>query len=383
MKRLQSSHAALVVVTLALFTDTLVYAMLPPLLPEYARLHALSQTRLGFLYGCYAAALLLASIPLGAWADRHGRRGPFLGGLVGFGGATVVFAFAGNFPLLVLARILQGFAASATWVAGMAMLADHVPVDRRGKAMSLAMAGANLGLLFGPSFSGWMVRFWSIRVAFLAAAALAVLDAAVRLALLPPDPPASPARSGTWNLLRSGRVRLLGGAMAMGAALGSMLEAVLPLRMAGPLGMGAPAIGLAFTLAALSSTFTSPLVGRWTDRAGADHPLRLGMVFAAATLVCASFVPAGALLYLLMLAIGATCSLVLSPCGPAMAAHVEGQGGGDYGSVFSLLNIAYGLGMMIGPMMGSWMTDRLGLPATSLLVAAAFLAFLVPLRSKA
>jgi hypothetical protein len=36
--------AALVVVGLAFLTDSLVYAMLPPLLPEYARIYGLSQT---------------------------------------------------------------------------------------------------------------------------------------------------------------------------------------------------------------------------------------------------------------------------------------------------------------------------------------------------
>lgn len=380
MKRLEPRHAALLVVALAFFTDTLVYAMLPPLLPEYARLHGLSQTRLGFLYGSYAGALLLTSIPLGAWADRHGRRGPFLAGLAGFGAATVLFAFADSFPLLVLSRILQGSAASATWVSGLALLADHYPAGRRGRAMSLVFAGANLGLLAGPSFSGWMVRLWSIRAAFLAAAGLALLDALVRVTLLPGDPPASAPGAGYWGLLRAGRVRVLAGAMAMGAALGSVLEAVLPLRMERSLGMSAPMVGLAFTLAALASTFTSPFVGHWTDRAGADRPLRLGLVLAAVVLAAAPLIPGQASMGLLMLGTGATSSLLMSPCGPALAAHVEASGEKEFGSVFSLLNISFALGMMLGPMVGSWLTDEAGLGAAMGILAGAFLLYPALLR---
>ncbi len=381
MSRLSAKHAALVVVGLAFFTDTVVYAMLPPLLPEYARQHGLSQTHLGLLFGSYAAALLLAALPLGSWADRRGRRGPFLGGLLGFGAATVLFAFAGTFPLLLLARVLQGVAAAATWVAGLSMLADHFPADQRGKAMSTVFACANLGLLSGPSFAGWMVRLWSIRTAFLFAAGLAVLDALVRLTLLPPDPPPTPSRSGYIGLLKDGAVRIFAGAMVMGAALGAVLEAVLPLHLSRDLHMDAVAIGLAFTTAALASTFVSPFVGHWTDRRGAVRPLRLGLIMGAALMALAPFVPSRAWIYVFMLATGTTCSLLMSPCGPALASHVERKGGSEFGAVFSLLNIAFSLGMMAGPVMGSVLTDLAGLRPAMVLLAAAFLLYLIPMAS--
>lgn len=382
MARPAGKHAALVVVGLALFTDTVVYAMLPPLLPEYARLHGLSQTRLGLLFGSYAAALLLAALPLGTWADRRGRRGPFLGGLVGFGAATILFAFSTTFPLLIVARVLQGTGAAATWVAGLAMLADHYPAGQRGKAMSTAFACANVGLLLGPVFAGWMVRLWSIRAAFLFAAGLAVLDALVRVALLPEDPPVKPAAGGYLGLLKDGTVRVFAGAMAMGAALGAVVEAVLPLHLARDLRMDAPAIGLAFTLAALASTVTSPLVGHWTDRAGPAPPLRLGLVLAAAVLAVLVFLGSPLGIYVCMLVMGGTCSLLMSPTGPALAVHVEGKGGADYGAVFSVLNIAFSLGLMLGPILGSILADLAGLKAAMGGLAFVFLLYLRTLRRR-
>ena len=377
--KVSAKYSALVVVGLAFFTDTVVYAMLPPLLPEYARIHHLSQTQLGFLFSSYAAALLLAALPLGSWADRRGRRGPFLGGLLGFGAATILFAFANSFPLLILGRVLQGIAAAATWVAGLAMVADHFPASQRGKAMSMVFGCANLGLLTGPTFAGWMVRLWSIRTAFFFAAGLALLDAVVRLTLLPEDPPAQPSGRGYLGLLKDGTVRLFAGIMVLGSALGAVLEAVLPLHLSRDLGMDAVAIGMAFTLAAVASTITSPLVGHWTDRRGPLGPMRLGMALAALMLALAAHIPSRAGMYVFMLAFGVTSSLLMSPTGPALAGHVERKGSTDFGSVFSLLNIAFSLGLMVGPLLGSALTDLMGLKLAMAALAAGFLVYLAPL----
>ena len=383
MTRFSPKYSALVVVGLAFFTDTAVFAMLPPLLPEYARIHALSQTQLGLLFSSYAGALLLAALPLGSWSDRRGRRGPFLAGLIGFGAATILFAFASSFPTLLLARILQGVAAAATWVAGLSMVADHFPANQRGKAMSTVFACANLGLLLGPTFAGWMVRLWSIRAAFLFAAALAVLDALVRVTLLPSDPPSQPSATGSLGLLKDGTVRMLAGVMVMGAVLGAVLEAVLPLHLSRHLGMDAVAIGLAFTMAALASTFISPLVGHWTDRRGAQAPMRLGLALGALLLASAAFIPTRVGIYIFMLVFGGASSLLMSPIGPAMAARVEQRGGSEFGSVFSLLNIAFSLGLMAGPLLGSALTDLMGLKAAMAGLAVGFALYLLPLSTRA
>jgi len=373
-----AKRATLAVVGLAFFTDTLVYAMLPPLLPEYARLHGLNQTRLGLLFASYAVALLLATLPLGAWVDRRGRRGPFLAGLVGLGATTILFAYARSFPMLLLARVLQGVAATANWVAGLALLSAQFPSGQRGRAMSAVFACTNLGLLLGPAFSGWMLQHWSAHAAFLAAAGLAVLDALARLALLPPDQPAPPVRTRYLALLRDGAVRVLAGTMVLGAILGSLLEAVLPLHLSRRLGMDGESIGLVFATAALASTFISPAAGLWTDRRGAARPIRLGLALAALLLAVAAFVPSRPAMFVFMFLVGGTCSLLMSPCGPALAGRVEGMAEAGQGSAFALLNMSFSLGIMVGPMVGSALVDLVGLPAALAGFALVCACYLLP-----
>ncbi|GIO17404.1 hypothetical protein J18TS1_05040 [Oceanobacillus oncorhynchi subsp. incaldanensis] len=152
LKKAQKS--ALFVVTLAIFTDMLLYGMIVPILPDYADSLSISQTAIGILFGSYAAALLIATPVFGVISDKVGRRGPMLWGILGLTLATLLFAFANTFWLLLICRILQGIAAAATWTAGLALLADFYPSKERGKVMGIALSGQAMGTLLGPTFGG-------------------------------------------------------------------------------------------------------------------------------------------------------------------------------------------------------------------------------------
>jgi multidrug resistance protein len=176
--------SALVVVSAAFFTDTSLYYILVPLLPHYQQTFNLSQTDLGILFGCYAASLLVGTLPIAKFGDIVGRRKMMLWGLFGLWGATLLFAFANSFSFLVIARILQGLSGTAAWTSGMALLADHWPERHRGKAMATCFAFANIGALAGPPFAGYVSDAWGIKAPFIAAAGLALIDAILRLWLL-------------------------------------------------------------------------------------------------------------------------------------------------------------------------------------------------------
>jgi len=71
---------------------------------------------------------------------------------------------------------------------------------------------------------------------------------------------------------------------------------------------------------------------------------------------------------LFSLALGAAASLLMAPSSPGVADAVERRGVGDYGAGFSILNIAYALGMMAGPYLGSALAQEFGL-RTALIAA--------------
>ncbi len=373
-------NSALLVVALALFTDTLLYYLLVPLLPAYARLYGLNQMGVGILFGSYAVALLLGTFPLGKLADRVGRRGPMLGGLLGLFATTLLFAFARSYPLLILARVLQGLSATATWTAGMALLADHFPREARGRAMGTVFAFANLGVLVGPALSGWLSQHFGLRAPFLVAAALALVDAGARLTLLKDVPVVRDTRMGFGDLMQNGTIRVFAGAMAMGAGLLALMESTLPLHFDRALHMAPTAIGLCFGAAAVTHMICSPLMGALSDRLGRRRILLTGLLLAVVCIPLPAFMPGPWSASAAMAALGVVTTLILSPASPAMADAVERMGSDSYGSVFGILNIAYALGMMAGPLLGSAVVQVLGIREALGVMGLAFGAFALRVR---
>jgi len=362
MRRPSPQTAALLVTALAFHVDMLLYYLLVPLLPRYARDLHLNQMEVGILFGSYAVALLLATFPVAILTDRYGRRAPMLWGLAGLAITTLVFAVSKQYWLLVLARFLQGIAGSATWLPGMALLADHFPSESRGKAMGTAFAAANLGVLIGPPLSGFLDQHAGPSTPFLLGAGLVALDAAGRAFLLPEVEPERGPRLPFRQLLANPTIRLFAGAMALGSCLWALLESTLPLDLDGRLGLSASMIGLCFAAAALSHTLTSPLMGRLSDRIGRVKVLRMGLLLSMLLLPLAALLPKAWMVVLAMMALGSTASFVMSPCSPAVADQVERQGSQSFASAFSILNLAYSVGMMIGPLVGGALVQALGLP---------------------
>jgi MFS family permease len=371
--------ALLFVVGLAFFTDSILYYLLVPLLPHYARTLGLSQMEVGILFGVYAAATLAGTWPFGLLADRVGRRQPFLWGLVGTCATTLLFAFASSYPLLLLARVLQGLAAAATWTSGLALLAEGFPSEGRGRAMATVFAAANVGVLLGPPVSGFLTEGFGPRSPFFLAAGLALADAVARVFLLHGDEPPSGERVGLGGLLGNATVRTLAGAMALGAALWALLESTLPLHLDATLGMGASEIGVLFAFAAFAHTLTSPLMGHLSDRFGRLPVLRAGFVLAALLVPVPAFLSTKVAVAVSMAALGVVASFVLSPVSPGLADAVEAMGSRSFGSVFSLVNIAYAVGMMAGPLVGSALVEALGLRGALVATGGVFLLYLVPL----
>jgi multidrug resistance protein len=325
-------------------------------------------------------ALLAATLPVARITDRHGRRSVMVLGLLGLAAATVLFAFARAFWLLVLARALQGVAGAATWIPGMALLADHFDAESRGKAMGTAFALANLGVLLGPPLSGFLDQHAGPRAPFMLGAALVILDAAARAFLLK-DTPRHPEPPVPWKtLLAHPLIRIFAGAMVLASGLWALVESTLPLHLDARLHLGPTAIGLCFMAAALSHTICSPQMGRLSDRIGRVKVLRIGFALCLLALPLPVFMPGIGAVILAMVLLGATASFVMAPCGPGVADAVQAMGRTDYALGFAILNLAYAVGMVMGPLLGSALVQGTGIRMAFAVLAIGYGAYGFALR---
>ena len=370
--------AALAVVSIAFLADTVLCYLLVPLLPGYARDLHLSQRGVSVLFGSYAASLLLSTFPLGRLADIAGRRTTMLWGLAGLGATTLLFMVSSSFPVLVLARVLQGAAAAATWTSGLALLADYFPASERGRAMGTVFAFSNLGVLAGPPVAGFLAERFGPRSPFLAAAVLVLLDAAARLFLL------CDAKEGTGGevgrvgtLLRDRTVAVLAGAMVLGSSVFALLESVLPLDFDARLGRSPVQIGIAFAVAASAHMVTSPVMGRLSDLVGRKWVIVAGLLATPFVLPLPALLPGWWAVLSSMALVGVLGSLLLSPISPGLADAVESSGSRAYGSAFALLNLSYAAGMMLGPVAGGVLVPVVGLRTALVLIGVTFALYAV------
>jgi DHA1 family bicyclomycin/chloramphenicol resistance-like MFS transporter len=102
------------------------------------------------------AAFLLgvgvSQLVFGPMSDRYGRKPLFLGGLALFIVAGCAAALAGNFPLLLGARLLQGIGAGAQRVVVFSIVRDRHAGVELARVLSLAMAVLLIEPLLAPMY---------------------------------------------------------------------------------------------------------------------------------------------------------------------------------------------------------------------------------------
>ncbi|MFP4976032.1 MFS transporter [Paenibacillus sp. CN-4] len=371
--------SALLVVGLAIFLDMLIYGLVVPILPRFAEQLGANQTEIGLLFASYAVVLFIATPIFGALSDRIGRRGPMLWGLLGLAAATLLFAFADNFPMLVAARSLQGLAAAITWTSGLAIIADVYPSADRGRAMGMALSGQAAGMLLGPVAGGWLYQLGDYRLPFFVAAGLAMLDGVLRVVLLKdlPEPKADGGLLSPFRMLRSRSLLLLAGVVVIGAGIPSVLEPTLPLHLQEHLGAQPGTIGLLFAVPTLAYGLATPLIGKLSGKFGYRRAIAAGLAAVAICLPLAAL-PGSVWLQAAALALlGIAMGVVLAPSLPALADLTDESGQATYGVTFAIYNTAYSVGMLLGPLLGGTLTGAMGLKLAYLTIGGVVLLYML------
>ncbi len=339
----------LLLVGAIVFVDTMFYAALTPLLPEYADELDLSKAGAGLLSAAYPLGALLGGIPGGLCAARVGVRPTVLVGLAVMAVTTATFGFADSILVLDAARFMQGVASSFSWTASLTWLVAAAPAERRGETIGAAMGAAIFGAFFGPVLGG-VASVVGTGPAF-ASVALLAIGLGVWTLRTPAVPPAEPQPlSRLFGALRDRGVVTSIWFVLLPALLFGVLNVLGPLRL-DALGLTAVAIGATWLVSASFEAVLAPAVGRLSDRRGRIVPLRAGLVAAALVTASLPWIGRGWVLAGFIVLAACAYGAFWTPAMSMLADRAEAIGL-DYAYGFALINLAWAPGAAAGAALG-------------------------------
>lgn len=155
-----------------------------PILPFYVEEFGAGATELGILVAIFSFMQFLFAPIWGRLSDRIGRK-PFITvGLLGFAIAEFIFAFANQFWMLYVSRILAGTFGSALMPTAMAYVSDVTTEEKRGRGMGILGAAMGLGIVVGPGIGGWLAEY-DLSYPFIFAGIMSTLAGIVSIFVLP------------------------------------------------------------------------------------------------------------------------------------------------------------------------------------------------------
>ena len=368
----------LAVVCLVQIADFSLVQVITPLLPYYADRFGFEQSESGHLVAAFAAGALVSAIPAGMLCSRVGVKATVVGGLLLMGAASVAFGFADSLFGLEAARFGQGMASSAAWTGAIAWMVGAAPRERRAGLLGIVFGVGVAGLLAGPAL-GVLAAHVGPKPTFIGVAIVLVVLAGLA-ALLPAVPAVGQPLRALFGGLRNREVAFGVWLYLLPAFLLSAQHAVAPLRL-DELGWTVGGIGAIYVCAAAIQSVSSPFVGRLLDRIGRTAPLT-AILLAGATVSTLLALPWSRKFWLF--AILVVCAVVSFAAfylpGSAILADGADAAGLDQAFGFSLANLAWAPGTIVGSIVGGALAETAGDEATYVLLAAVCLGTLVLMR---
>ncbi len=126
---------------------------------DIAKTFHISKTEVAFVTTATLLMRPVGALLFGLWADRVGRRLPLMVDVIFYSIVGFLCAFAPNFTVLVILRLLYGIGMGGEWGLGAALAMEKVPAERRGFFSGLLQEGYALGYLLA-SIASLVVMNW-------------------------------------------------------------------------------------------------------------------------------------------------------------------------------------------------------------------------------
>ncbi len=377
----KSPVRGLLALSTAAFTAVATEQLPAGLLPQMSASLQVAVGRAGFLVTGYAAASVLAAIPVTAALRGLPRRPVLIGVLTGFALCNVVTAVSASYPLTFGARLLAGALGGTMWAMLAGYAARMVPAPRRGRAIAMVLAGITVALALGIPAGSALAAICGWRVSFAALAALAVILVAWVRWQVPNFP----------GVVAGERLSLRGVSALPGLRVVLAVTLLLLLghhAMYTYLAVFAQRSGFGHSSLILLVFGLATIAGIWIAGALVDRHLRPALL-SALTLIGAALLALGlsghvAAILLIAVALWGTAFGAAPTLLQTAMVDISGTGHADVAN--SMLATVYNVGIAVGSLAGGVVLDGAGarvLPWTAVPLVAAALAVVAVARRHA
>ncbi|XP_029172924.1 vesicular acetylcholine transporter-like isoform X1 [Nylanderia fulva] len=389
----------LVIVSIALLLDNMLYMVIVPIIPDYLqyvgafgpvetmpngtiipREHHGQDSATGVLFASKAIVQLMINPFSGALIDRIGYDIPMMIGLCIMFLSTSVFACGKSYGVLFFARSLQGVGSAFADTAGLAMIADRFTEEsERSKALGIALAFISFGCLVAPPFGGALYQFAGKEVPFLILAFVSLADGFMLLLVMKPikeqlrDRHIGEPKSTIpiWRLLMDPYIAVCAGALMMSNVALAFLEPTISLWMEDTMTHDNWKIGMVW----LPAFFPHVIGVVVTVKMAKQYPQYQWLMAAGGLALeglCCFIIPFSNSYKVLMIPLCGICfgiALIDTALLPTLGYLVDVRYVSVYGSIYAIADISYSVAYAVGPIIAGGVVEAIGFTALNIGIA--------------
>ncbi|HNO85653.1 MAG TPA: MFS transporter [Anaerolineales bacterium] len=171
------------------FIDVIGNTLLMPFFALYVtQKFGVGMTEAGIILATNSVAGLIGSTIGGAMADRFGRRGIILFGLIVSAFSGLTLGFVNQFYMFYGLSVFVGLMGSAAHPAHNAMIADILPAEQRAEGFGIMRVISNFAWIIGPTIGGFLAAY-NFLYLFLSDAVISSITAVLVFRLIPETKP--------------------------------------------------------------------------------------------------------------------------------------------------------------------------------------------------
>ncbi len=362
--------------------------ILAPLLPEIASSFGVGAARVGLTVSGYALAAAVAALIIGPLSDRAARRPFLVAAGMGFGLASLAVFFTGSFFLFAAARCFAGASAGVISALVVASIADRVPYERRGRAMSWVASAYVVAPMLGVPAASWLAEEFEWRALYLLfGGAAAVLSLALTVWFTEASTADTGERSHWLSEASQNYYRFLKNKVTAAGALSAFFVSggitgftiYLFAYLSTEFGFSLTARGMVFLVSGGAAFLGALGAGPLSDRIGKRPVAIWGSVALAGLVLIVPSLGSGGILYVVLGLVGLAAASRMAPLQSLVTELVSREARGAYVALrntFSQLGIAVAAAVG-GPLLSSWGFGAVCILAAAFSLTAALLLLLV------